>query len=422
VCPVIFDPYSINNRRESAGIPGLRYHRRVPGFFYTLVFLATAMAVAPIPVEIVLDGSQTMATRVGDSTIQTMVQDAIVTVVSEAQAQPGRLTIGLRIAGGSATGEDPCSATEPLIPVGDPDWGHWTKALNGIKPRGKRPLNAAVADAITNVARDEGRSRVVVITTGGDQCDSDLQAVAAALTATSHSVELRLVGLNLDSATIESFGSLKLRNATSPAELLDAIRWGVLEIDDPERDGTSPEPTPTEIPAFLSAPAEIAAGEAFELTWSGPEGPEDFLSLAPEGSSDDQYLAWARVEEGNPTKFTAPIQPGAYELRYVDGETGVVRSRASLEVVAVPMELQIPPTATAGLRFEVAWTANASDGEFVAISKPGSPVRRYLDWATTAAGSPTSLAAPSKPGVYEVRYYSKGGREILTRAEIEIRP
>lgn len=420
--PVIPDPYSINNRRESTAIPGLRYHQLVPGIFYTLVFLATSMAGAPLSVEVVLDGSQTMLTPVAGSTIQAMVQDAIMTVVAEAEAQPGQLKIGLRVAGGSATGDDPCSVSDPLVSVGDPDWGHWTKALNGMKPQGKRPLVASVADAITDVARDEGKSRVVVITTGADQCESDLQDVAAALAATDHSVELRLVGLNLDSTTIESFGSLEQRNATSPAELLEAIRWGILEIDDPERDGASPEPTPTEIPAMLSAPDRIAAGESFQLSWSGPEGPEDYLSLAPEGSTDDRYLDWARVEEGNPTPFTAPLDPGAYELRYVDGETGEIRARTSLEVIAVSVELQIPPTATAGLRFEVAWTANASDGEFVAISKSGSSVVRYLDWATTAAGSPTTLAAPLKPGIYEVRYYSKGGREILSRAEIEVRP
>lgn len=410
---------SIIDEESTAAV---RYDLRVAGIFYTLIFLAHSMAVTPFTVEIVLDGSESMATPVGDSTIQTMVQDAIVSVVAEAQTKPGQLTLGLRVAGGGEKGGDPCSATEPLIQLSDPDWNHWTEALNRLKPRGERNLNTPVVNAITNVARNAGPSRVVVITTGGDQCESNPRDVAAALSATDHTVELRLVGLNLDSATMDAFGSLELRNATNPAELLDAIRWAVLKTDHPEGDGTIPEPTPTEIPVVLSAPDRIAAGEMFELSWSGPEGPEDFLSLAAEESTDDDYLDWARTEEGSPVHFSAPLEPGVYELRYVDGESGTTRAHVSIEVFAVPVELRVPATATAGMRFEIGWTANPGDGDFVTIAKPKSSARHSLDWASTATGSPTTLAAPNKPGTYEVRYFSSRARGIVARATIEVRP
>jgi len=389
----------------------------VLGVFYTLIFMATSSVAGPFTVGVVLDGSETMLLPVAGSTIQTKVREAIITTISEAAAREDDLVIGLRVAGGGS-----CSVSDPLVPAGPPDWDRWTKALSGIHPKGKRPLFRTVASAVADVARGDAPSRVVVITTGGDQCGAGIEEIAAALTSSHGAVEIRVVGLNLDPSTLASFGSVQVRNATDPSQLLDAVRWGVIERKDPGVDAAAADPTPTEIPATLTAPSEIAAGAEIELTWSGPEGPEDFLSIARMDSADGDYMDWARVDEGNPTRFTAPLQPGAYELRYIDGETGEVRGRSALEVVAIPIELRVPATATAGLRFEVAWNVHAAAGEFVAITRRGSENAPYLDWATTTTGSPTTLAAPPRPGIYEVRYYARGGIEILARVEIEVRP
>jgi Ca-activated chloride channel family protein len=389
----------------------------VLGVFYTLVFMATSSIAAPFAVEVVLDGSESMLQPVAGSTIQTKVREAVITTISEAEAREDDLVIGLRVAGGDA-----CSVPDPLVPIGPPEWNRWTKALSGVHPKGKRPLFQTVASAVADVAGSGARSRVVVITAGGDQCGAGIEQIAAAMSSSHGAVEVRLIGLNLDPSTLTSFGSVQVRNATDPSQLLDAVRWGVLESEDPGADAAAADPTPTAVPATLTAPSEIAAGAEIELTWSGPEGAEDFLSIARTGSTDDDYIDWARVDEGNPTRFTAPLQPGTYELRYVDGETGEVRVRSSLEVVAPPIELRAPVTATAGLRFEVAWNVNSAAGEFVAITRRGPTNTPYLDWATTATGSPVTLAAPTRPGIYEIRYYARGGLEILDRVEIEVRP
>jgi Ca-activated chloride channel family protein len=386
------------------------------GVFYTLIIMATSSVAGPFAVGVVLDGSETMLLPAAGSTIQTMVREAVITAISEAEARQDDLVIGLRVAGGGS-----CSVSDPLVPVGPPDWDRWTKALSGIHPKGRRPLYQTVASAVADVAHGGAPSRVVVITTGGDQCGAGIDEIAGALASSQGAVEVRVVGLNLDPSTFASFGSVQVRNATDPSQLLDAVRWGVLEREDPGIEAAGADPTPTEIPATLTAPSEIAAGEEIELNWSGPEGPEDFLSIARMDSADGNYIDWARADEGNPTRFTAPHQPGTYELRYIDGETGEVRVRSTLEVVAVPIELRVPATATAGLRFEVAWNVHAAAGEFVAITRRGSDAP-YLDWATTATGSPTTLAAPPRPGIYEVRYYARGGLEILARVDIEVRP
>ncbi len=157
------------------------------------------------------------------------------------------------------------------------------------------------------------------------------------------------------------------------------------------------------------------------MKWTGPENDEDYLSLAEAGSPDDAYVEWARVEDGNPAVFRAPGSPGSYEARYVDGRTGEARARTPVEVVAVTAALVTPATARAGMRFEIGWTGPNSPGDMLAIAKPGADPDRWLDWAPTTIGSPLTLAAPTTPGTYEIRYVAKTGPQILATAVIKIR-
>jgi Ca-activated chloride channel family protein len=154
----------------------------------------------------------------------------------------------------------------------------------------------------------------------------------------------------------------------------------------------------------------------------GPEGDEDFVSLAASDAPSDDYLQWSRVENGNPAVFSGPGTPGTYEVRYVVGGTGKVLASSSIEVLEVPITLNAPASVTAGLRFEVRWTGPAARGDYLAITRAKDAAHRYLDWATTASGSPTSLAAPTRPGSYQVRYVRGSGREVAARVPIEVVP
>ena len=276
-------------RRRS--LPAVRYHRRVLGIFYTLIFMATSSVAGPFTVGVVLDGSETMLLPVAGTTIQTKVREAVITTISEAAARQDDLVIGLRVAGGGS-----CSVSDPLVPVGPPDWDRWTKALSGIHPKGKRPLFQTVASAVADVARGGAPSRVVVITTGGDQCGAGIEEIAGALTSSQGAVEVRVVGLNLDPSTLASFGSVQVRNATDPSQLLDAVRWGVIERKDPGVDAAAADPTPTEIPATLTAPSEIAAGAEIVIEIRDEDyGGRHYSCRDPEGHvwNFGSYDPWA---------------------------------------------------------------------------------------------------------------------------------
>ena len=72
--------------------------------------------------------------------------------------------------------------------------------------------------------------------------------------------------------------------------------------------------TPLEI--TLEAPPEVAAGSDFDVTWTGPNGPGDYVTIVAAGASESAYLDYAYTTEGSPVTLTAPDEPGAYEIRY----------------------------------------------------------------------------------------------------------
>ncbi len=633
-----------------------------------------ATAAPPSTIEVVLDGSAGMhRPGVGGSPIYTTVREALLAVVAEAPAARPDIAIGLRLAGGDPSVDliESCSTTSLILPPAEMNQDSWIRVLDDLRPNGFRPLIASVVAGLGDLDPTAGNRRIVVVTSGDDQCGSGPQQVVAALAATDHPAELRMVGLDLDQTVVDRFGGVPIRNATSAEELLEALRWAILDqgdrprpkghltlhlsLDDtevaaarveifdqataeahptsivgetrldlpagryrlvvkPEAGGQiefrnllvsagsersvvldlgqpqpvavgitgdpvfsrsttwidvagSPPPgaelqfidaggaalsrfsgpfdggvwldTPvmngpldlamvrreagefsrvvarqpvtmvsvdpaltapdeigvgedvvvswsalvssqnvvglvgrngaptdliscssvngriesrmaappvaaeldlilvdgvtltvaarhpllvTEPEATVTAPARVAPSERIEVVWVGPEGREDFVSLAHAGSPDLEYLEWARVEDGNPSLLRAPSAPGEYELRYVDGEKGEVRARAAIEVAAVAVELEAPATATAGVRFEVVWAGPAAPGDIIAISKPGAAPDRFLEWASITEGSPLTLPAPSRPGTYEIRYVTRNGAEILAQIPIKVRP
>jgi Ca-activated chloride channel homolog len=655
---------------------GFRYHQRMPRLLFLLVILtlgSPATAASPSTIEIVLDVSAGMhRPGVGGSPFYTTIREALIAVVAEAPAARPDLLIGLRFAGGDPSADpiESCSSTRPTLPVAAVDLEAWTRTLEELEPSGFRPLISSVVAGLNDLDPTTKNRRVVVVTSGDDQCGSGPRQVAAALAASDRPAELRMVGLGLDQAVLDRFGGVPIRNATTAEGLIDALRWAVLDIEDlPRPDGrlvlrltpdttdiaaaqaavvdqttgethpisivaetrldlpvgrhrltVQPEtgdhieyrdllvsagvetaanldlgppppvaigivndsaisgaPTWIDVAGFappdarllfvdatgtavsrlaepndndgwmnapsvvgplelllltpqatggvrviarrpvivvsgdpgLTAPDEIgigedvvvswsalvdgkdmvgvvprdgaptdfiscisingriesliaaptaaaeldlivvddvtlsvvarhplqvsapaatvdapsraATGERIEVAWFGPEGQEDFVSLAPAGSPDVEYLEWARVEDGNPWIVRIPRVPGDYELRYVDGEKGEVLARAAIEVAAVQVELKAPTTAIGGTRIEVAWTGPALAGDIITVSKPGSAPNRYIEWASITEGAPLTLAAPSKPGAYEIRYVAQNGNAVLAHIVIEVR-
>ena len=83
-------------------------------------------------------------------------------------------------------------------------------------------------------------------------------------------------------------------------------------------------PTATRAAPTLDAPAEVAAGSEFEVSWTGGGGENsgDYIAILATGATkmtdDAEYV---NISHGPPGKLTAPTTPGGYELIYIVGDT-----------------------------------------------------------------------------------------------------
>lgn len=74
----------------------------------------------------------------------------------------------------------------------------------------------------------------------------------------------------------------------------------------------------------LAAPAQVAAGAQFEVTWTGPDGPSDYITIVAAGAAVSEYGDYKYTSTGSPVTLTAPDAPGNYEIRYNSDRVDIV--------------------------------------------------------------------------------------------------
>jgi Ca-activated chloride channel family protein len=85
-------------------------------------------------------------------------------------------------------------------------------------------------------------------------------------------------------------------------------------------------------PVRLRAPGRVRAGTRFDVRWSGPDRPGDYLSIAARGAGPREHEDWCFTSSGSPASLAAPFEAGDYELRYVSGGDSEVLAALPIEV------------------------------------------------------------------------------------------
>lgn len=167
----------------------------------------------------------------------------------------------------------------------------------------------------------------------------------------------------------------------------------------------------------IEAPAEVAARTAFEVTWTGPNNPMDYITVVPAGAPEGTYTSYAYTAEGNPVELTAPPEPGLYEVRYTtDQSPNPTLASIEITVSSVEYGVQAPAKVSAGEAFDVSWTGLGASDDYITIVPVGAEPGAYLDYQYTSAGNPVTLTAPDEPGAYEVRYQTDEHGVFASRA------
>lgn len=210
-------------------------------------------------------------------------------------------------------------------------------------------------------------------------------------------------------------------SSASPAKLSAPAKAGDYEVWYVAMDGqilVRKAVTVTAFSASLSAPDSIQANTRFEVTWVGPDGQGDYITIVKLGATEWTNETYANTNAGNPAKLIAPIEAGAYELWYVAGSDSSIQARRPITLTPAVVTLSAPAEVTRSTQFQVTWTGPDGPGDYVTIVAVGSDPGAYTSYANTNAGSPATLTAPDAPGSYEIWYAA--GQNSATLKSIPI--
>ena len=181
--------------------------------------------------------------------------------------------------------------------------------------------------------------------------------------------------------------------------------------------------TVTEVGAALTAKDVALIGETVEVTWTGPDYKNDYISVAAADQRGTEYLGYAYSRNGNPAEVKMPLLPGVYELRYILNQDGTILATRRIDVQDANIAFDVPDVARVGQVLEVGFEAPAWHLDYISIAEQGMRATKYLAYAYARNGSPAKLKLPSKPGAYEIRYIMNGSPDrILASVPITLEP
>lgn len=174
----------------------------------------------------------------------------------------------------------------------------------------------------------------------------------------------------------------------------------------------------TAVGASVEAPEEVPAGALFNVTWTGPGYNDDWVTIVLPDAAPRAYMDYAYTREGDVLELRAPLEPGEYELRYVQAGQEVIGARP-LTVTPVEAAMDAPDSVEVGTYHEIRWTGPGDENDWLTITRPEAPDNRYTDYAYTREGDVLTLRMPLEPGEWELRYV-QNGKKVLAAKPIEV--
>lgn len=175
----------------------------------------------------------------------------------------------------------------------------------------------------------------------------------------------------------------------------------------------------------LDAPEQGVVGSPIDVSYVGPDNPNDFISIAKIGADAGKYDNYQYTNRGNPVTLKLPEATGTYLIRYIaSGSPKKVLARRSIKVVEASAEpaataiLEAAETAAAATEIEVFWVGPDGEGDTIIISKIGST--EPLAKVATAQGNPAVLKMPDTSGQYMLHYLSGTENRSLGARPIDL--
>lgn len=174
--------------------------------------------------------------------------------------------------------------------------------------------------------------------------------------------------------------------------------------------------------ASVSGPSEVMAGDRVTIQAQGPAHGSHWIGLAPAGSNAGSYVrnGYGRPQGAQSTvTVSAPLEPGAYEYRYVLYESAAVAASQPLTVTPAQAQLSVAASHVAGATVEVGFSGPRGSNYWIGFVPVGGDGSTYKDWAHIPDhGDRLTLQAPDEPGDWELIFHMGG--KVIAREPVRI--
>lgn len=306
-----------------------------------------------------------------------------------------------------------CSDIETLMPVDRLDVAKMHKVVDGISPKGKTPLSAAVRQAAEALKYTEDKSTVILISDGIETCDLDPCKVGSELEKLGVDFTAHVIGFDVKQEQQQGLRCLADNTGGSFIAAKNAVELNQA------LDKVTKQPAP--IPkASLDAPDKAEKTATVTVTPKAAKtGLTGFIHVYPKGS-DDYIASLSRQvdEEHSPVKLALPAKTGSYVLKWLS-KNGDKLAEKTIEVTETQIGIIAPESAKRASRVTLKLKApQALEGYLRMFPKTGGD---HVLEQRVGDATEVSLLMPVKTGNYEIRWVNQNNTdEVYARQAITL--
>ncbi len=365
------------------------------GLSLGLVFgLQTAQAQTTATyIQLILDASGSMYSKLPDGSSRiTVAKTVLSNFISQLPADPN-LNVGLRIYGANLNGAEGCQDSTLVLPMNGLERSALQMQVAQTKPRGVTPIAYSLEQAAQDFPQDGSKKLIVLVTDGQESCRGNLAKTLEVFKARGITVDLRIVGIDLDESAKKSFQGIgTFENARSSAELAAALGRSIENVAKPSQNLLAVE-------VNLSSNGNPVAGAKVSFSNAVTGKAVDFGGRAGKYSADlsaGNYSATVQTTESGTQVFVG-LNVAAGNPNTFSFEVGKVNE--------VKLEFSPNPPIQGGKVLVNFSGAPAGDANWITIVQKTDVDSAYLDWQNVKTASGTlELNVPEQEIEYQIRY------------------
>ena len=404
-----------------------------------LVSLLVCAAASSVQAEersmLVLDASGSMWGQVDGKPKIDIARDALKTLVA---AWPEGRSVGL-VAYGHRHKDD-CADIETLLPAGAVDAAKMGAIVDGLTPKGKTPLSAAVKHAAEALKYTEEKATVVLISDGVETCNLDPCALGTELEKLGVDFTAHVIGFDVNK--VEDQKGLRCLAENTGGKFISAANAGELKTaleqtaKAPEPEPVPPPETKPEPPVLPKAtltitPAEVIKGaeitinvESAEDITGGGHAHLELFKVGKNVAAEHQYVYEDKKAGGyKPATLRVPSVAGDFTVKLLTRDKKHVLAEAPLKVIEAEVKLLAPAQAAPGSKVEVKLDAPLGlKGEVRLYPQNGTKQVgiEYVREDAIENYKSMKFTLPEVAGAYVFKFEAKPDKKVMAELPIQV--